>query len=299
MKDDIIKSEDIQNKIFTIRDQQVMIDRDLAEMYGVKTKVLNQAVKRNTERFPDDFMFRLTKNELADWRSQFVTSNQDKMGLRRPPYVFTEQGVSMLSAILRSDIAVEVSVRIIRSFVNMRKFISTNASVFNRLSNLEQKQIKSDIKQIETDTKIDQVLNALEANDINQKQNIFYDGQVFDAYNLIADIIRKANKSIIIIDNYIDDTVFKQLAKRKKGVTVTIFTKSLDKTTKQDLQKYHKQYPKIEVKKLTTSHDRFMIIDKKIIYHFGASLKDAGKKWFAFSRLDMDAKDILEKLNMI
>ncbi len=139
---------------------------------------------------------------------------------------------------------------------------------------------------------IDLQINA----DLPQKQNIFYDGQIFDAYTLIADIVRSAKEEIILIDNYIDDTIFKQLTKRNKGVKAVIYTKPLSNIVKQDLQKHNEQYPKIEIRKLTTAHDRFMIIDKKTVYHFGASLKDAGKKWFVFSKLEMDANDILEKL---
>ncbi len=292
----IIKADDIQNQIFNIRNQQVMIDRDLAEMYGVETRRLNEQVKRNIDRFPREFMFQLTLSEMEDWKSQFAISNKVKMGIRKPPYAFTEQGVSMLSAILKSETAIKVSIQIINAFVEMRKFISINAGIFNRLSNLEQKQINTELKLLQTDSKIDRVLNALETNEITPKQNIFYNGQIFDAYTLIADIIRTAKISIILIDNYIDDSVFKQLAKRAKNVDVVIYTKKADKIIKQDLEKHNAQYPKIELKKLTTSHDRFMIIDDKIVYHFGASLKDAGKKWFAFSKLEMDATDILEKL---
>jgi hypothetical protein len=293
---EIIKTDNIQNRIFNIRNQQVMIDRDLAEMYGVETKRLNEQVKRNIDRFPEEFMFQLTKMEMEDWKSQIATSNRIKMGLRKPPLAFTEQGVSMLSAILNSKTAIKVSIQIINAFVEMRKFISLNVNVFNRLSNIEQKQIETDLKFLQTDSKIEKVLNAFEANEITPKQNIFYNGQIFDAYTLIADIIRTAKKSIVLIDNYIDDTVFKQLTKRNKNVEAIIYSKTPSKLIKLDLQKHNQQYPKIELKKLTTAHDRFMIIDSKTVYHFGASLKDAGKKWFAFSKLEMDANDILEKL---
>lgn len=292
---EIIKANEIQNRIFNIRNQKVMIDRDLAEMYGVEVKRLNEQVKRNIERFPHEFRFQvsdLEKNELVANCDQFKKLKHSSVN----PYAFTEQGVSMLSAVLRSDTAIKISIQIINAFVGMRKFVSINADIFNRLSNIEQKQIDSDLKFLQTDSKIEKVLTALEANEIIPKQNIFYNGQIFDAYTLIADIIRSAKKSIVIIDNYIDDTVFKQLAKRNKNVKAVIYSKTLDKIVKQDLQKHNQQYQKIEIKKLNTSHDRFMIVDSKIVYHFGASLKDAGKKWFAFSKLEMDANDILEKL---
>ena len=176
-----------------------------------------------------------------------------------------------------------------QAFVEMKKFITTNAGIFQRLDNIEQKQII-------TDQKFEQIFKALEEKSITPKQGIFYNGQIFDAYTLISDIIRSAQKSIILIDNYIDDTVLKQLAKRKKSVKAIVYAKSINKVLKQDLQKHNEQYQRIEIKKLTTAHDRFLLIDRKTVYHFGASLKDAGKKWFAFSKLEIDANDILEKL---
>lgn len=295
---EIIKADDIQNLIFHIRNQQVMIDRDLAEMYGVETKVLNQAVKRNIERFPDLFRFQLTEKEnnelitncdrFRNLRSQSVTSSTHG-GRRYLPYAFTEQGVAMLSAVLRSNTAIKVSIQIMQAFVEIKKFIATNAGIFQRLENIEKKHFIAD-------EKFEKIFKALENKELIPNKNIFYNGQIFDAYTLIADIIRSAKKSIILIDNYIDDTVFKQLAKRKKKVKAVIYTQTINKIVKQDLQKHNAQYPKIEIKKLITSHDRFMIIDDKTVFHFGASLKDAGKKWFAFSKLDIDSKDILEKL---
>ena len=284
----VIKTEDIQNRIFTIRGLQVMIDSDLAQIYGVATKVLNQAVKRNIDRFPESFRFRLIdaeKLELVTNCDRFKKLKHSSVN----PYAFTEQGVAMLSAVLHSDTAVKVSIQIIQAFVEMKKFLLTNAAVFQRLDNVERKQI-------ETDQKFEQLFNALQTNEIIPKQNIFYNGQVFDAYTLIADIIRSAKKDIILIDNYVDDTVFKQLAKRDKNVKAVIYSKVDNKIVKQDLQTHNKQYPKIELRKLTTAHDRFLIIDDKTVYHFGASLKDAGKKWFACSKLDIDANDIIEKL---
>ena len=286
---EIIKTEDIQDRIFTIRSVQVMIDRDLAEMYQVETKVLNQAVKRNINRFPPLFRFQLNEAE----KTELVTNCDRFKKLKHSsvnPYAFTEQGVAMLSAVLRSDIAIKVSIQIMQAFVEMKKFITSNAGIFQRLDNVEKKQII-------TDEKFEQIFKALEDKSTIAKQGIFYNGQIFDAYTLIADIIRSAKKSIILIDNYIDDTVFKQLAKRDKNIKATVYTKTIDKIVKQDLQKHNAQYAKIELKKLTTAHDRFLIIDNKTVYHFGASLKDAGKKWFAFSKLDMDANDILSKIN--
>jgi 3-dehydroquinate dehydratase len=286
--DEIVKIENIQNRIFTIRGLQVMIDRDLAELYNVSTKRLNEQVKRNVKRFPESFRFQLSdkeKKELVANCDRFEKLKHSSVN----PYAFTEQGVAMLSAVLHSDIAIEVSIQIMEAFSQMRKFILSNANLFQRLENIEKKQVI-------TDEKFDRIFKALEDRSLPPKQGIFYNGQIFDAYTLIADIIRFAKKSIILIDNYVDDTVLKQLAKRGEKVTATIFTKTINEILKQDIDKHNKQYPKIELRKLNTAHDRFLIIDKKTVYHFGASLKDAGKKWFAFSKLEMDAEDIISKL---
>ncbi len=296
MSNQIITLDKIQSKIFTIRDVQVMLDRDLAEVYGVETRRLNEQVKRNIDRFPEAFMFQLKKEEMENWKSQIATSNKIKMGLRKPPLAFTEQGVSMLSTVLKSETAVKVSIQIINAFVKMRKFIIDNANHNYRLNNIEQKQIASDIKQLETDNKIDAILDALEDKSIKPKQGIFYDGQVFDAYVFIADLIKSAKKSIMLIDNYIDESVLQLFTKRKKNVSVNIYTKNITKTVKQDLVKHNAQYPKIEIEKFTKAHDRFLIIDQNTIYHFGASLKDLGKKWFAFSKMEIDAIDMLNQL---
>ncbi len=288
----IIKVENIQKHILTIRNVQVMLDRDLAELYGVKAIRLREQVKRNIKRFPEDFMFQLNNEEVDSMVSQNAIPSKQHLG-GHLPYVFTEQGVSMLSAILKSSVAVEISVNIIRAFVEMRKFIATNALLFHRIERIE---TMHQIYQIKTDEKFEQLFKALEDKSIRPKQGLFYDGQVFDAYSLIADIIRSAKKSIILIDNYIDDTVLKLFIKRKKGVKVTIYCKTISKVLEQDLVKYNSQYEPVEIRTLKTAHDRFLIIDEKTIYHFGASLKDLGKKWFAFSKLQMEAKEIINKL---
>ena len=210
--------EYIQNLIYTIRGVQIMIDRDLALLYDVETRVLNQAVKRNRDRFPEEFCFQLANDEFEIWKSQIVMSNGDKMGLRKAPYAFTEQGVAMLSAVLRSETAVKMSIRIINAFVAMRRFIASNAQVFQRLDVLETKQLK-------TDKKIDQVLDAIESKEILPKQGIFFDGQIFDAYSFVSDLFRSARESIVIIDNYLDDSVLTHLTKRGKDVKVTLLTR--------------------------------------------------------------------------
>ena len=301
---ELIKYEEIQNKIYTIRGVQVMLDEDLALLYGVETKVLNQAVKRNSERFPEDFMFQLSEEEYKLLRSQNVTLEkwdylrsqnatiEDKRGQHRKylPYAFTEQGIAMLSAVLRSETAIKVSIRIINAFVAMRHLIASNAHIFQRLDTLE-------IKQLETDLKIDHVLDAMESKEIQPKQGIFFDDQIFDAYKFVADLIRTAKKSITIIDNYVDDTVLTYLTKRNNGVKVTIFTKTISKQLALDIKKFNAQYPLIEIKEFKNSHDRFIIIDDKTVYHFGASLKDLGKKWFAFSKMDIGAIEMLTRLD--
>jgi len=285
----IINSNDIQSRIFTIRGLQVIADRDLAELYQVATKVLNQAVKRNAGRFPDDFIFQLSQDEFENWRSQFVTSNGDRMGLRRPPYVFTEAGVSMLASVLKSETAVKMSVQIVRAFVGMRKFIANNAAIFQRLDSIEQKQYI-------TDTKLDKVFEAIEAKDIKPEQGIFFDGQVFDAYVFVADLIKGAKKSIVLIDNYVDETTLTMLAKRKTDCTAIIYTHTFGQKLQLDLQKHNEQYPVIKIKTFKQSHDRFLILDDNEVYHFGASLKDLGKKMFAFSKFDKGALEVLGRL---
>ena len=287
---ELIINKEIQSRIYTIRGLQVMIDRDLASLYGVETRTLNQAVKRNSERFPDEYCFQLNDEEFSNWKSQIVMSNEDKMGLRRPPYVFTEQGVAMLSAVLKSETAVKMSIQIINAFVAMRHFIGENAQIFKRLDTLE-------IKQLETDQKIDHVLDAMESKEIRPKQGIFFDGEIFDAYKFVADLIRTAQESITIIDNYIDDTVLTHLTKRNNGVKVAIFTKTISKQLALDIKKFNAQYPPINIKEFNNSHDRFLIIDNSTVYHFGASLKDLGKKWFAFSKMDIGAIEMLTRLN--
>jgi len=299
-KNEIIQINNVQHKILTIRGVQVILDNDLAELYGVETKNLNLAVKRNIARFPDKFRFQLTQIEFDGYveslRLQIETSKEKRGGRRYLPYVFTEQGVSMLSAVLRSETAIKVSILIIDAFVEMRKFISQNANLFLRINNIEQKQIASDIKQLETNNKIDAILDALEDKSVKPNQGIFYDGQVFDAYVFIADLIKSAKKSILLIDNYVDESVLQVFTKRNNNVSVSIYTKNITKTLKQDLEKHNAQYPKITVLQFTKAHDRFLILDETTVYHFGASLKDLGKKWFAFSKMEMEAKEILAKL---
>lgn len=290
----------IENKIFNLREQPVMIDRDLAEMYQVETKVLNQAVKRNIERFPQEFRFQLTQEELDDLQSQIVTTNSRSQivtlnetsrgkNVKYMPYAFTEQGVAMLSAVLRSKVAIQVSIQIMNAFVQMRKTIGHNLSLL---------QLSKDFKQhkIETDSKFEQVFKALEAPEIEHKQGVFFDGQTYDAYNFVNKLIKQAKKSIVVIDNYVDESVITQLTEKQKNVQVTIFTKTISKKLQLDIDKANTQYPTFKAIPFTKAHDRFMIIDQKEVYHIGASLKDLGKKWFAFSKLEADSVSIVESI---
>ncbi len=282
------KTKHIENLIFTIRGLQVMIDRDLADLYQVDTKVLNQAVKRNVNRFPNEFRFQLTIDE----KNELVTNCDRLENLKHSsynPYVFTEQGVAMLSAVLRSDIAISISIEIMHAFVNMRKFLLNNASVFQRLNSIELKQIK-------TDEKLEQIFKALEAGKPKPDKGIFFEGQIFDAYVFVADIIKKAITDIILIDNYVDESVLTLLTKRKKNITATIYTKQISKQLQLDVEKHNSQYPPIELKTFAYSHDRFLIIDQRELYHLGASLKDLGKKWFAFSRMNSLTQNVLNQL---
>jgi len=287
---ELIKIDEIKSRIFTIRGMQVILDRDIAYLFGVETKVLNQAVKRNKERFLDDFYFMLSNQELANLRSQFVTSSWG--GTRKNPYVFTETGVAMLSSVLKSSTAVKMNIMIMKAFVSMRHFISNNDDIFKRMKTVE-------IKLLETDSKIEKVLSALESKQIQPKQGVFFDGQIFDAHKFISDIVRSAEKSIILIDNFVDDTVLTLFSKRRQGVALKILTKNLSKQLILDTRKFNEQFPPAEIKEFSYSHDRFMIIDGKDLYLFGASLKDLGKKWFGFARIDVGVAEVLTKLGRL
>ena len=268
----------IEHLIINARGCQVMLDRDLASLYGVETKVLNQAVKRNIERFPDDFRFQLTKEECL--RSQIVT-------FKYLPYAFTENGIAMLSSVLRSQTAIEMNIRIMRTFTAMRHFVANNEMLFQRISNLE-------YHQIELDKRIDKVLELIEPN--QTRQGIFFDGQVFDAYHFVSNLIRKASDTIILIDNYIDDSVLTLLDKRKLNVSATIYTQKISEQLKLDVKRHNEQIPDNSVKCFSKSHDRFLIIDEEL-YHIGASIKDLGKKWFAFTLMkDISPDEILQKM---
>ena len=279
-----VSNEEIKNLIYTIREKQVMLDSDVAMLYHYETKRVNEAVKRNIERFPAEFCFQLTSAEYEVLKTQFATSNI-RGGKHKLPYVFTEKGIIMLSGLLKNSVAIEVSIRIVEAFVEMRKFISTNGQVFERLTNVE-------YKLLEHDKKFDEVFNQLQHEE-NIKQKIFFEGQIYDAYSLKIDIIKKANQKILIIDNYIDESVLKMLTKKNKMVEVIIITSNKSAIENIDIQKFNKEYPILKIAKTNKFHDRFIVIDNKEMYHLGASIKDLGKKCFGINKIE-DMK-IIEK----
>ncbi len=271
----------IEKMIYVIRDKQVMLDSDLAILYQVETGALNRAVKRNISRFPEDFRFQLTKEEYQNLRCQtgissFAQDENNYGGRRTLPYVFTEQGISMLASVLHSEVAIKVSIGIMRAFVEMRRFIANNALLFERISNVELKQLEY---QKQTDEKLD---------------------QIFDAFSLIVSLIQKAEKEIVLIDGYVDIGTLNLLTKKNENVTVVMYTLKRTKLSQEDVNNFNSQYPLLEVRYTKVFHDRFLILDKKNVYHIGASLKDAGKKCFGISLIE-DAgivRDILQRLEI-
>lgn len=271
----------IEKMIYVIRDKQVMLDSDLAILYQVETGALNRAVKRNISRFPEDFRFQLTKEEYQNLRCQTGISSsaqgENNYGGRRTlPYVFTEQGISMLASVLHSEVAIKVSIGIMRTFVEMRRFIANNALLLERISNVELKQLEY---QKQTDEKLD---------------------QIFDAFSLIVSLIQKAEKEIVLIDGYVDIGTLNLLTKKNENVTVVMYTLKRTKLSQEDVNNFNSQYPLLEVRYTKVFHDRFLILDKKNVYHIGASLKDAGKKCFGISLIE-DAgivRDILQRLEI-
>lgn len=291
MTDSLISSfssYEVEELIFTIRDKQVMIDYHLAQLYGVETKVLNQQVKRNIERFPERFRFQL----IDDERDKVVTicDHLSKLKFSKTnPYAFTEQGVAMLSAVLRSETAVAVSVRIIDAFVEMRRFLSKDMNILKRIDNLERSSM-------EANKKFDKIFSVIESGNVCSAQGIFFNGQVFDAYIFVTKLIRSATRSIVLIDNYVDESVLLMLDKREPNVFARIYTQNISPKLDLDMKKHNSQYEPIDVVLFREAHDRFLLVDDKV-YHIGASLKDLGKKWFAFTLMnDITAEWLVSKI---
>ena len=316
-KNDIAKAEaaaiqsveQIESLILTIRGKQVILDRDLARLYGVETRVLNQAVQRNIERFPKDFMFQLSKEEAESSRSQFVMLNaEDELSMsqiatlngrghniKHLPYAFTENGIAMLSGVLRSPMAIATNIHIMRAFNAMRHFIGSQAQVFQRLEVVERNQLALTTQVAENNKKLEEVFRRLDDRSEKPEKGIFYDGQIFDAYTFVNDRIREAKKRIVLIDNYVDDSVLTMLDKRNKGVDAVIYTKNISRQLSLDFEKHNAQYSPIEVKQFDRAHDRFLCIDDTV-YLIGASLKDLGKKWFGFVKLEQPTDELLSKM---
>ena len=292
----------VESLIRVIRGQQVMLDRDLAELYGVETRRLNEQVKRNIERFPEDFMFQLTSNEFDNLKSQIAISSWG--GVRKLPYAFTEQGVAMLSGVLKSSTAVEANIRIMRAFVSMRHFMVNNAAIFQRLETIEFNQLESNKVQAKIlahqevqDHRIDEIFRRLDEGMYKPKQGIFFDNQIYDAYSFVSELIKSARQRIILIDNYVDESVLTLLDKREDTVSAIIYTQQISRQLRLDVDRHNSQYPPIEISVFRRSHDRFLCIDDTV-YHVGASIKDLGKKWFAFSKMeDFKPEELVAKIN--
>ncbi len=280
----------IERKIFTIRETHVVLDKDLAAFYEVKPVRLREQVKRNSNRFPDDFVFQLTDSEVDLLVSQNAIPSRQALG-GHLPYVFTEQGVAAVSAVLKSDKAAEVSIMIMRAFVAMRRFIRQNAMLFERLDKLE-------IRQLIADEKIEKIFKAIQDKNPKPDKGIFFNGQIYDAWNWISRLIKSAQNSLILIDNYVDDTVLTLFSKKQPGVSVDIYSSNISKALQQDAKKFNAQYGGLSLHKFNSAHDRFLIIDKTEVFHIGASLKDLGKKWFAFSKMEKESLVIIEKLRI-
>lgn len=292
----------VESLIRVIRGQQVMLDRDLAELYGVETRRLNEQVKRNIERFPEDFMFQLTSNEFDNLKSQIAISSWG--GVRKLPYAFTEQGVAMLSGVLKSPTAVEANIRIMRAFVSMRHFMVNNVAFFQRLETIEFNQLESNKVQAKIlahqevqDHRIDEIFRRLDEGMYKPKQGIFFDNQIYDAYSFVSELVKSAKQRLILIDNYVDETVLTLLDKRGENVSATIYTQQVSRQFRLDVDRHNSQYPPIEVDVFRRSHDRFLCIDDTV-YHVGASIKDLGKKWFAFSKMeDFKPEELVARIN--
>lgn len=290
-------SANIQNLIYVVRGKQVMLDSDLAQLYQIETRTLNQSVKRNIKRFPERYRFQVTHEEYEDLKSQIVISSPDDGnhgGRRKLPFVFTEQGIAMLSSVIRSDVAIQINIRIMDTFVDIRKYMANNALLYEKVNSIELKQLEF---QKNTDAKFEKVFQYIEDH-AEDEQKVFFDGQIYDAFSLIISLIQKAQREIILIDGYVDIVTLNLLAKKNTGVDVKIYTYASAKLTSTDIVNFNSQYPTLSVKRTQVFHDRFLVIDGHTVYHIGASIKDAGKKCFGIS-LWQDSNMVADLLNRL
>ena len=308
--------EHIENLILVVRGKQVLLDRDLARLYGVETKRLKEQVRRNIERFPEDFMFQLSKEEseliplyntIVDdndcSRSQFATLNEDEsktqskrgLNIKYLPYAFTENGIAMLSSVLRSPLAIETNIRIMRAFTAMRHFVTSNLQMFQRMETIEHHQMELAVRQSNTEHKLEEIFKKLDDGSIQKKHGVFFDGEIFDAYTLVCHLVKNAKKRIVLFDNYVDESILTILDKREQGVAAQIYTKHISRKLNLDIEKHNQQYPQIGIAEFDKSHDRFLCIDDTV-YNVGASLKDLGNKWFAFNRMELKTDELLSKM---
>lgn len=293
MRNEIIKQEEIKNLIYKIRGKQVMLDSDVAMLYQYETKNINKAMKRNIQRFPVDFCFQLTESEFEILRFQNGTLNKKvnngNVTRKYLPYVYTEQGIAMLSGLLKNEIAIDVSINIMRAFVKMRNYFMLNGDIFQEINT-----IKGKLQ--EHDKNFEEVFKQIQKREEAEfKQRIFFEGQIYDAYSLIIEIIKKAKTKILIIDNYVDESILEMLKKKNKNVEAVILTSIKTEITGLDINKFNKQYPVLKIAQTNKFHDRFIIIDNKELYHIGASLKDLGKKCFAISKIEDE--EYIENIN--
>jgi hypothetical protein len=280
----------IENSILNIHGKPAMLDSMVAQLFGLSVKRINEQVKRNPQRFPESFCFQLS---LRDWqilKSQIATSNNARGGKVKPPWVFTEHGIAMIATLLNTPQAVNLSLQIIEVFIFARKTGLMSMNVASKLDTLEvhQKQLSHELAMI-----WERLNNPFHL----KEQGIFFNDQIFDAYVFSSNLITSAKKSIVLIDNYIDETSLLQLSKRNANVNCIIYTEKINPQLKLDLDKHNSQYPSIEIRIIKNVHDRFLILDNQSLYHLGASLKDLGKRWFAFSKMDDLTEDVLKKLH--
>ena len=286
-----LDANDIKRRIFTIRGKQVMLDSDLTEYFGTTTGNLNRAMKRNIKRFPANFCFQLTIDECSRFQIGILKKGRGS-NIKYLPYVYTEQGIAMLTSVLHTERAIAASISIMEAFVEMRHFIANNAALFERISSVELRQLEY---QKQADKKFDQLFECIgEHTETHQK--IFFDGQIYDAFSLLIELIQKADQEIILVDGYVDVSTLNVLAKKKSGASVTIYTFKKTKLTAQDVTAFNAQYPQLDVKYTNIFHDRFLILDRKTVYHVGASLKDAGKKCFGITLMKDAGSELMKKL---